>query len=335
MDKRSITRPYGNGLDKVRMKKIGIIDLGTNTFNLLLTEVEGNNYTILHKNKIAVKLGEGGITKGYIAPNAYQRGLDALTKYKETLLEHQVDNFYAVATSAIRSADNGTQFVKDVQEQIGISINVIDGNKEAELIYHGVKQAIDLEEQPKLIIDIGGGSTEFIIANSHETFWKKSYQLGAARLLEKFTPKDPISLEDVNAIEQHLEDSLGDMIEMAETYEIDCLIGSSGSFDTLAEMISCKKGNCAAWKEEKHFDFDMHDYNEIQRLIYGSTLEERLEMDGLIPMRADMIVISIVIINFILNKLTIHDLRLSSYALKEGLINTLLSKPHQWQKSSL
>jgi len=148
-------------------------------------------------------------------------------------------------------------------------------------------------------------------------------------------PNDPISLDDVNAIESLLADALEDMIEMAETYEVDCLIGSSGSFDTLAEMISCKKGNCAAWKDEKHFDFDMHDYNEVQRLIYGSTLKERLEMEGLIPMRSDMIVIAIVIINFILNTLTIHKLRLSSYALKEGLIDTLLRNPHQWQKSSL
>ena len=317
------------------MKKIGIIDLGTNTFNLLLTEVSGNNYTILHKNKIAVKLGEGGITKGFIVANAYQRGLNALKTHKKTLAKYEIDDCYAVATSAIRSADNGAQFVKDVRDQLGININVIDGDKEADLIYSGVRQALDLEEKPTLIIDIGGGSTEFIIANSRQTFWRKSYQLGAARLLETFNPKDPVTLEDVNAIEAHLRDSLQDMIQMAEAYEIDCLVGSSGSFDTLAEMISCKNGNRDAWKKEKYFDFDMHEYNEIQRLIYGSTMEERLKMEGLIPMRADMIVISIIIINFILNTLPIHHLRLSTYALKEGLIDTLLRNPEEWQKSSL
>lgn len=317
------------------MKKIGIIDLGTNTFNLLLTEVSEQSYTILHKNKIAVKLGEGGITKGFITSNAYKRGIEALKSHKQTLEFYEIDCYYAVATSAIRSADNGAQFVKDAQDQLGISINVIDGDKEADLIYSGVKQALNLGEKPKLIIDIGGGSTEFIIANSQEIFWKKSYKLGAARLLEEFQPNDPICLDDVNAIEKHFENSLVDMIEMAETYEVECLIGSSGSFDTLAEMISCKKGNCAAWKTEKYFDFDMHEYNQIQRLIYTSTMEERLKMEGLVPMRADMIVIAVVMINFVLNRLTIHDLRLSSYALKEGLIDTLLRTPDLWQKSSL
>ena len=317
------------------MGKVGIIDLGTNTFNLLIANVNGLNYEVLHKTKIAVKLGEGGIHKGFIAPDAYKRGLDALKIHKETLLDYQIQNYYAVATSAIRSSDNGTQFVEDVKQKLGILINIIDGDKEADLIYNGVKQAVDFNGMPKLIIDIGGGSTEFIIANKSQVFWKKSYQLGAARLLELFKPNNPIELDDFNAIDSHLSNSLQDLLEMCETYEIDSLIGSSGSFDTLAEMISCRKGDCGVWKKESYFNFHMHDYNEIQRLIYGSSLEERLKMKGLTPMRADMIVVSIIIINYILNNLAIHELQLSRYALKEGLIDTLIRKPQEWQKSSL
>ena len=317
------------------MRKIGIIDLGTNTFNLLLAEVKEQDYTIFYKTKIAVKLGEGGITKGFIADTPYKRGIAALTQYKAKLVEENITEFYAVATSAIRSASNGTLFVKEVQDTLGILINVIDGDTEANLIYQGVKQAMDLGDSPKLIIDIGGGSTEFIIANSEETFWRKSYKLGVARLLEMFEPANPIKLEDVTAIDEYLEESLEEMLEMAEVYEVNCLIGSSGSFDTLAEMISCKNGDCELWKKETNYQFLMTDYNGIQRLISGSTLEQRLHMEGLVPMRADMIVIAVVIINYILNRLIIHDLRLSSYALKEGLIDTLITKPHTWQKSSL
>jgi exopolyphosphatase / guanosine-5'-triphosphate,3'-diphosphate pyrophosphatase len=317
------------------MRRIGIIDLGTNTFNLLLAEVVEGSYSIFYKTKIAVKLGEGGITKGFIAEVAYQRGLDALAQYKEKLQEENITEFYAVATSAIRSANNGKLFVKEVKETLGININIIDGDTEADLIYQGVKQAIDLEETPKLIIDIGGGSTEFIIGNSSEIFWRKSYKLGAARLLETFTPANPITLTDIASIDHHLEESLAEMIEMAEVYEVDCLIGSSGSFDTLAEMISCKNGDCNLWKKELNYSFLMADYNGIQRMITESTLEQRLQMEGLIPMRADMIIIAVVIINYLLNRLILHDLRLSNYALKEGLIDTLTTKPHLWQKSSL
>lgn len=317
------------------MGKVGIIDLGTNTFNLLIANVNSFNYNVLHKTKISVKLGEGGIHKGFIAPEAYQRGLEALKVHKKTLLDHQIQNYYAVATSAIRSSDNGTQFVEDVKQQLGILINIIDGDKEADLIYNGVKKAINFNENPKLIIDIGGGSTEFIIANKSQVFWKKSYQLGAARLLEQFKPKNPIELDDFNAIDSHLSNILKDLLEICETYEIDSLIGSSGSFDTLAEMISCRKGDCGVWKKESYFNFHMHDYNEIQRIIYVSTLEERLKMKGLTPMRADMMVISVIIINYILNNLAIHELQLSRYALKEGLLDTLIRKPQEWQKYSL
>ena len=317
------------------MGKVGVIDLGTNTFNLLIAHIKGAKYKVLHKNKIAVKLGEGGIGKGFIAPNAYKRGLDALKVHKQTLLDYQIHDYFAVATSAIRSSENGTQFVEDAKQQLGIRINIIDGDKEADLIYNGVKQAVDFNEKPKLIIDIGGGSTEFIIANESQVFWKKSYQLGAARLLELFKPKNPIGLDDFNAIDSHLSHSLQDLLEMSETYEIDSLIGSSGSFDTLAEMISCRKGDCGVWKKESYFNFHMHDYNEIQRIIYASTIEERLKMEGLTPMRADMIVVSIIIINYILNHLAIHELQLSRYALKEGLIDTLIRKPQEWQKSLL
>lgn len=317
------------------MRKIGIIDLGTNTFNLLLAEVEDQKYRVFYKTKIVVKLGQGGITKNFIAQTPYQRGLDALTKHREKLKEEGITEFYAVATSAIRSADNGPEFVKEVKEKLGISIQVIDGDTEADLIYKGVIQALDLEETPKLIIDIGGGSTEFIIANQQETFWKKSYKLGAARLLEKFNPADPIELTDIAAIDSHLEETLAEMIEMAEVYEINCLIGSSGSFDTLAEMISCKNGDCNLWKKKKNYTFLMADYNQIQRVISEATLAERLKMEGLIPMRADMIVIAVVVINFILNRLIIHDLRLSNFALKEGLLQSLVTKPTLWQKSSL
>ena len=317
------------------MRKIGIIDLGTNTFNLLLAEVEDQKYRVFYKTKIVVKLGQGGITKNFIAQTPYQRGLDALTKHREKLKEEGITEFYAVATSAIRSADNGPEFVKEVKDKLGILIQVIDGDTEADLIYKGVIQALDLEETPKLIIDIGGGSTEFIIANQQETFWKKSYKLGAARLLEKFNPADPIELTDIAAIDSHLEETLAEMIEMAEVYEVNCLIGSSGSFDTLAEMISCKNGDCNLWKKKKNYTFLMADYNQIQRVISEANLAERLKMEGLIPMRADMIVIAVVVINFILNRLIIHDLRLSNFALKEGLLQSLVTKPTLWQKSSL
>ncbi len=322
-------------MDKTELNTslIGVIDLGTNTFNLLIAEVWKDNYRVIHKKKISVKLGEAGISKNFISPIPFQRGLDALRKYKRILKSKSVDCFYAVATSAIRSAANGHEFVEKVYSELQININIIDGDREANLIYRGVRQALDLGEKPKLIVDIGGGSTEFIIANRQEDFWRKSYQLGVARLLDVFQPKDPITIKNVNEIDAHLFETLQEMIQMCKAYEIDSMVGSSGSFDTLAEMISCKKESNNSWGNDIFYEFHFDDYSEVQRLIYSSSLEERLKMEGLVPMRADMIVVSVIFINFLLNELPIHHMYLSSYALKEGLIKTLITNSNGWQKS--
>ncbi|MCC6837593.1 MAG: phosphatase, partial [Bacteroidia bacterium] len=167
--------------------RIAIIDLGTNTFNILIVDVDGNqNIKQLFQTKIPVKLGEGGINQGFIAPIPFQRGMDALIQYQLIIEEYGVDNTFAFATSAIRSARNGTDFVNIAKEKTGIEVQVISGDKEAELIYYGVRSAVNMTNDTSLIIDIGGGSTEFIIANKDQIFWKQSFLLGAARLLEIF-----------------------------------------------------------------------------------------------------------------------------------------------------
>ncbi len=142
--------------------KTGIIDMGTNTFNLLIEDEGGQVY---YNDKIPVKLGQGGIDHNHIAPPAFQRGLDALSRFRTICTEKGAEQIFAFATSAIRSADNGQQFVEEVEEQTGIRTNIIDGDREAMFIYEGVKHAITIGKSPVLIVDIGGGSTEAVIAD--------------------------------------------------------------------------------------------------------------------------------------------------------------------------
>ena len=302
-----------------RMRKTAIIDLGTNTFNLLV--VEGN--TRLYKTKIAVKLGEGGINKGYITEAAFKRGFEALKKHLQTIEDYRVDRTLAFATSAIRSAINGADFVLKVKTELGLHIEVIDGDKEAELIYFGVQQALDLGDSNNLIMDIGGGSTEFVICNKKEIFWKQSFQLGAARLLEHFQPKDPITSTEVNSIEVYLENILTPLWVALKKFPCDVLVGSSGSFDTLSEVIAHQFYDISILKGKTNYDFKLSDYNWLHDYILKSNLEKRLKTPGMIPMRADMIVISSIFINYILERKQIQSMKLSTYALKEGVLKTL------------
>lgn len=299
--------------------KTAIIDLGTNTFNLLIFEEN----TTLFKTKIAVKLGEGGITKGYIAEAPFQRGFEALKKHLQTIEKYQADRTLAFATSAIRSTRNGVDFVAKVKTELGLHIEVIDGNKEAELIYLGVKQALDLGDSNKLIIDIGGGSTEFIICNKKEIFWKQSFQLGAARLLERFQPQDPVTSTEVKSIERYLEDALTTLWTALQIFPCDTLVGSSGSFDTLANVIVHQFYDISILKGKTAFDFKLSDYYWLHEYFLKSNLEKRLKTPGMIRMRADMIVISSIFINYILKRQKIISMKLSAYALKEGIMKTL------------
>lgn len=299
--------------------KTAIIDLGTNTFNLLV--VEGN--TTLLNTKIAVKLGEGGITKGYIAEAPFQRGLEALKKHLQSIEKYQPNRTLAFATSAIRSTKNGVDFVARVKTELGLHIEVIDGDKEAELIYLGVKQALDLGDSNKLIMDIGGGSTEFIICNKKEIFWKQSFQLGAARLLERFQPQDPVTSIEVKWIERYLEDVLTPLWTALQIFPCDTLVGSSGSFDTLADVIVHKFYDISILKGKTNFDFKLSDFNWLHQYFLKSNLEERLNTPGMIPMRADMIVISCIFINFLLKRQQMLSMKLSTFALKEGVLKTL------------
>ena len=311
--------------------KTAIIDLGTNTFNLLIRE--GESGEILLNTKIPVKLGEGGINDNTIAPAPFQRGLDALTDHMKTIAEFEVDDTYAFATSAIRSATNGSTFVEEADKQCKVKVNVIDGQKEAELIYYGVKNALTLDSEPSLIMDIGGGSTEYILANDEGVLWMQSFDLGASRLLEKFKPADPIDMEEILKIEDYLDEQLTPLWKACKSHSPKTLIGSSGSFDTLAAMVQEAFPEGDYDPTNTTYTFNTDQYHSISQKMIDFDIEQRLSTPGMIPMRADMIVMACIQINYVLNKLSLQQLKLSTYALKEGVFFTLNNTDNTWQKS--
>ena len=301
--------------------RFAIIDLGTNTFNLLIAESDGDNsFTKLFNTKVAVKLGEGGINAGYIADVPFQRGINALKQYQQYLLDYDVEQTFAFATSAIRSASNGSEFVAHAKKIAGITITVIDGHEEAELIYHGNKMAVRMTGQTSLIMDIGGGSNEFILANHDTVFWKNSYLLGAARLLDKFKPSDPITEKEINAFNNYLREQLKSLFEATKNYPPIELIGSSGAFDSVVDIIAGEFGTSVVDDIQTEYAIDIEHYKRVSKKIIASTIQERQHTTGLIEMRIDMIVISFLLIDFMINEFNISNIRVSAYSLKEGVI---------------
>ncbi len=305
--------------------KLGIIDIGTNSFKLLIVTIKKDTYEVVHKDKLSVKLGEGGIKGGFIAHSPFLRGINALKAHKKMLDLHEVDKVIAFATAAIRDAENGKEFIKKVKQETDIDITIISGDKEASLIYDGVKSCVPMTEEKVLVIDIGGGSTEFIICNKSRIIWKKSFQLGAARLLEEINPSEPITKEEKEKFKQYIKTALNELVPIIKEHKIQTIIGSSGTFDSLAEMIYYKYETPAGVKAKKYdpkndYIFDKEHLDELLKGIIKSNIDERMDMKGLATMRVEMIVMSSLLIKHIIKRLGIKTVRLSNYSLKEGML---------------
>lgn len=304
--------------------RIAVIDCGTNTFNLLVVDIKRSSFLTIHSSKIPVKLGEGGINNSVINEMPFKRGVDALMQFQKKIKELSVDHTHAFATSAIRDASNGLMFKEEVRKASGIIINIIDGDKEADLIYMGNKLAVKLTEEPSLIMDIGGGSTEFIIGNKDQIFWKKSYRLGAARLLERFKPSDPIALDEMDQFNAYLKEQLIDLSEAVLKYKPIELIGSSGAFDSVAEMIHGQLNGEPFVKTKTEYEIALPDYAKIAKKVIASTIQQRREMKGLVEMRVDMMVVSCLLISFVMNNYQLKKIRVSTYSLKEGALQEIM-----------
>jgi len=293
------------------------IDIGTNTFHLLIGETVNGKLEITYKHTIPVKLGEGGgISRGEIIPAAYHRGLEALKYFKKIIDQFAVKEVKATATAAVRDADNGTDFIEDIYQLTEIKIDIITGKQEAEYIYKGAKAAGILTDEKTLIIDIGGGSTELIIANQSQIFWKESYRIGAARLLADFHKSDPISPEDMYALNRHLDQILIDFFKACEQYKPYILIGTAGSFDSFRDMILISE----AKDKLINYRFQKQQLTELLVRIIRSTHEQRSYMRGLIPLRVDMILMASLLVKFTLDRTQIGQIYSSSYSLREGLL---------------
>lgn len=306
--------------------RIAIIDCGTNTFHLMIAVQQKHKLPlIVFKSKATVKLGEGGITKNIIASVPFERGIRALQKFSLKIAEHKVDKVFAFATAAIRNAKNNLDFISEAKERASISIEIISGDKEAELIYYGVREAIELGTEKSLVMDIGGGSTEFIICDEKKIFWRQSFSIGAALLLEKIQPTDPILEKEIIRLNNFLNETLVPLFEACLNFKPVVLVGSSGSFESLAEMIAHRK-NKRMTRKKTSCNFILEEYHDIHTMLVKSTREEREKMKGLLKMRVDMIVLSSLLLTFVLSKTNIGKMKLSTYALKEGIMAELYSK---------
>jgi len=300
-------------------ERIAILDLGTNTFHLLIAEVkEDFSFEILYKAEEFVKLGEDGLER--IGPRAVQRATEQLRKYQQVIDEFRPGQIIGFGTAAIRFASNGDEFIQTLKGVCPMELHKVSGDEEAELIYLGVRQAVELSEYPVLIMDIGGGSTECIIANKEKIFWKQSFPLGASLLKQQFHHKEPISATEQVHLVSHLQNILRPLHLACENLPVRQLIGASGSFDTFARMTEGNFYIPSPGVAAKVTEIPMREFYRLCEVLIRSSLEERLKMKDLIWFRAEMIVVAALLAVYVTETCGIRKITHSSFALKEGVL---------------
>jgi exopolyphosphatase/guanosine-5'-triphosphate,3'-diphosphate pyrophosphatase len=287
-----------------------VIDLGTNTFNLLIADTQTRQ--VLFQTKEGVALGMGGINEKRISNEAMERALEALRLFKAHCTQWQVEDIQAIGTSALRDATNAQDLLCKVQGELQFSIEIITGQREAELIYKGVRLTHDFEN-PALIMDIGGGSTEFIAADHQGPFVAHSFDIGVSRLFQLFEFQDPMSPDDIEKVETYLAERCAPFFKQQLPT---VLIGSSGSFETFYELM-----------EESIFDSKSHaievDSNRFAHMleqIIASTQAERDQNPHIIAIRKKMAPLAAIKTRWVLRQAQISQILISPYSLKEGVL---------------
>lgn len=301
--------------------KIAVIDMGTNTFHLLLAQVTGESYATLHKTREVVRIGEQGLRDGWISLDAQTRTLNTLIKFKQLIEQEGVDKIYATATSAIRNAANGMDLIRMIKETTDIDVRIISGQEEATLIFGGVRKAVDLSKGSFLIMDIGGGSIEFIISKHGDVMWMESFEIGGQRLIDGFHDNDPITFDEIQNLEAFFEKSLKSLHDACEVFKPNCLVGASGTFDTLSDIYQ-KAHNLTNTSEDLPLDLDY--YHQLHADLITLNREQRLAIPGMIEMRVDMIVVASVLISYVIRRYDLTDFKGSAFALKEGVLYDIL-----------
>ncbi len=300
-------------------KRIAVIDLGTNTFHLLIAEPAAQGFTTLVREREAVKIGMGGINDGLITEAGVARALATLKKFKATIDVWQADPVLAIGTSALRNARNGHEVVRLIEQETGITAKIISGEEEADLIYKGVAAAVPWGDAPALVVDIGGGSVEFIIGNTRQALWRISLEIGGQRLLEKFHRHDPIWPAEVEELKKYLAEKMEPVLAQLRLHQPRTLVGSSGTFDTLSE-IYCHHNGLPYRLDDRETPFSIDAFAPIYEELLRKDRAQRLQMPGMIELRVDMIVVACCLIDFLLEHHAFDTIRVSTWSLKEGVL---------------
>ena len=301
------------------MNKIATIDIGSNTVRLLILESIGNqDFNIVISKREITRLGEGMDTQGKLADHRMQATLKVLFGFKKICIENGDFPLFAIATSAVREASNGEEFVGLAKKETGIDIKIIPWEEEARLTLEGVFWKLPHENKKTITLDIGGGSTEFILSEGKNIKAFCSTALGVVRLTERFITRHPVDEKEFLKLQNHLERELQGVKNKLSTFSPECLIGTAGTVTTLAAL----KNNIFPYDPKKiHGSYISRQETEsILKNLKGKSISQRLLLKPLERGREDLIIAGTAIVLATMRTFGCDILIVSEYSLREGII---------------
>jgi exopolyphosphatase/guanosine-5'-triphosphate,3'-diphosphate pyrophosphatase len=301
------------------LPSVAAIDLGTNTFHLLIVRPQpGGGWEELYRKRYFVKLADAGMETIGEAPLA--RAKDALLSFSSQLDAYQVSSYRAIGTAALRTATNGPELVNWALEETGIKIVTISGDEEARLITVGVQAAILSASPPErqLIMDIGGGSVEFIIASGRKVEYAQSFPVGVAVLRKQFHRNEPINASEKMALNDYLEKAFAPLRSILKKLPSSHLVGSAGTFDVIAKLM----GTSNPTPQSRLIDLQL--FAAYEDRVINADLDQRMNMSDLPEDRADMMVVALLLIKNTLAMARIEQCTVSYYSMKEGILIELI-----------
>jgi len=315
---------------KKRQKRIAAIDIGTNSFHLIIFEVKENgSLKLLDKEREFLRLGsEYGEDLSFISDNEKAKAIAVLKNFSKLALSNRA-NIRAVSTSAVREANNKNQFIKEIFEETGIKVEPIEGTEEANLIFLGMKNALEINDKSILGIDIGGGSTEFIYGVNGSPVFAESVKVGAVRLSKKFFPDFIITESSVKDCSSYVEELIKSNIKIQTNIKIDFAVGSSGTVDTIC-LIKQSQKEAKIESRLNGYAFSKSELEEIYSFVMNlKNPSERMSVPGIEAKRADIIPAGFIILKKVFEIFNIEKMVLSEYALREGVVFDFI-KQNNW-----
>jgi exopolyphosphatase / guanosine-5'-triphosphate,3'-diphosphate pyrophosphatase len=304
---------------------LAAIDVGTNSIHMVVAKIQPDipAFTIIARDKSTVRLGDRESATGNLTPAAIDRAMTALRRCQTIATSLQATDIIAVATSAVREAPNGKDFLEKIYLELGLSVNLISGPEEARRIYLGVLSGISLNDKPHIIIDIGGGSTELILGDGHEARSLTSTKIGAVRLTREYITTDPISPTEFSALQAYirgmLERPIEDIRSKLNPLEPLKLVGTSGTIEALA-ILQARETLAAVPSPLNGYEFTRHNVETWIDRLRRLKQADRIAIPGMNERRAEIILAGAMILQEVMVQLNLHSLRICERSLREGVI---------------